>query len=64
MAKTIVLTAEPDGSFTIEAHGYSDGECVKATKELEDELGIVVKRISKNQVAAKAKQGNKLNAGR
>ena len=37
------------GVPTIEAHGYTDGTCRAATKEIEEALGIVEKRKIKSQ---------------
>jgi 3-deoxy-D-manno-octulosonate 8-phosphate phosphatase KdsC-like HAD superfamily phosphatase len=37
----------PDGSLKMEAEGYADATCLKATEELEKELGIVTNRTKK-----------------
>lgn len=39
MKKSIDVIIKPDGSVEIEASGFSGGECLSATKPLEDWLG-------------------------
>lgn len=36
--KYITVTVGDDGSQTLEAHGFSGGDCLKATADLEREL--------------------------
>ena len=43
----IVVDINADGSVTIEGKHFADGECLKATKELERDLGAVAQRTLK-----------------
>jgi len=47
MAKQIEARFLPDGTIEIEAHGYSGPECEKATRALEEALGVVTKKTLK-----------------
>lgn len=38
--KKIQVTITPDGETKIEASGYTGDECLKATKPIEDALGV------------------------
>lgn len=38
--KKITITITPDGETKIEASGYSGDECLKATKSIEEALGV------------------------
>ena len=38
----IEIIVNPDGSLTIEGKNFVDADCKKLTKELEDDLGVVV----------------------
>jgi len=48
MKKQIDVTIMPDGSLKIEAKGFQNKECLKATKELEESLGSVTSRKMKS----------------
>ena len=45
--KSIVVDIHPDGSVKIEAEGYKDNTCLKATEDLEKALGVVKNRTKK-----------------
>lgn len=45
--KTIQVTVAPDGSIKIEGVGFKGAECEKATKFLEDALGVTADRKRK-----------------
>ena len=45
--KKIVITFDSQGGSTMEAFGFSGGECLKATKSLEEALGKVGNRTMK-----------------
>jgi hypothetical protein len=47
--KKLVITFETDGNNTIEAFGFTGGECLKATKSLEEALGKVGSRTMKSE---------------
>jgi hypothetical protein len=40
MPRVIEVTVSPQGQTTIQTKGYSGGECVQASKFLEEALGI------------------------
>jgi len=42
MSKVIVVTVSPKGETKIETKGYSGGDCLQASKFLEEALGVVV----------------------
>ena len=46
--KEIVVSFDEEGNTEIEAIGYTDGACRKATKEIEEALGKVTKRKIKD----------------
>ncbi len=46
--KEIVVKTDKDGNVSIEAFGFSDGECKKATKEIEEAVGGVQSRKMKD----------------
>lgn len=39
--KTIIITIDKKGGSKIEAQGFDDSTCLKATKSVEEALGIV-----------------------
>jgi hypothetical protein len=41
MKKTIEVTIDADGKFTVEAHGFKGTTCHQATKGFEEALGEV-----------------------
>ena len=43
MARIIEVLVTPKGETTIETKGYAGGECLQASKFLEESLGIVTK---------------------
>lgn len=45
--KRIIVDIAPDGSVKIEADGYKDSTCLKATEDLEKALGVVTNRTKK-----------------
>lgn len=45
--KEIIVKPDADGNISIEAFGYTDGECKKATKEIEEAIGEVNSRKMK-----------------
>jgi len=46
--KEILVKTDKDGNVSIEAFGFADGECKKATKEIENALGVVSSRKMKD----------------
>jgi hypothetical protein len=60
--KTITITIDKDGKPTIEAHGFSGGDCLKFTKPIEDALGTETIRQDKPEMflQAESEDGNQL----
>lgn len=52
MSKRIEITFDTDGNPTIEAFGYTGGECKQATQPFEDAAGKVVERKMKGVVCS------------
>jgi hypothetical protein len=61
--KRIVVDCNPDGSVKIEAEGYKDSACLKATEEVEKALGVVKNRTKKPE-ALRAPAGTGLTVGK
>ena len=47
--KQLSIDIFPDGSVKIEAEGYKDSTCLKATEDLEKALGTVKNRVKKTE---------------
>jgi len=47
--KKIEIVIDEEGNSNIEAFGYKDGSCKKATREFEEALGKVTNRKIKDQ---------------
>lgn len=43
MARTIEVVVAPNGETTVQTRGYSGGDCVVASRFLEQELGLTVR---------------------
>lgn len=50
--KQIIVVVSQDGNVKIEASGYSGASCEKATKALEEAMGIPGKRAKKDEFYA------------
>jgi hypothetical protein len=48
MPKKIVYTIDEDGTVTVDAQGFADGECLEATHAVEAAIGQVASRKLKN----------------
>jgi hypothetical protein len=48
--KQIIVTIDKKGGSKIEAFGFQGGECLAATKSIEDALGKLVSRKMKTSV--------------
>lgn len=42
--KMITIDVDKKGNSKIEAHGFDDNTCLKATKSVEEALGVVAKQ--------------------
>lgn len=45
--RELIVTIGKDGNVTIDVQGFSGDGCEEFTKELEEELGVVIKRSKK-----------------
>ena len=45
--RELIVTIGKDGNVTIDVQGFSGEGCEEFTKELEQELGVVIKRSKK-----------------
>jgi hypothetical protein len=52
MHRTIEVTIDPEGGITIEATGFRGNACEKATKEIEEALGVKKARKKKPEYLA------------
>jgi hypothetical protein len=50
MMRSIVVKISPEGATNIEAFGFKDNSCLKATDWLEKALGKPIKRERKSEV--------------
>lgn len=57
MTKKIIVDIDKNGEVKIEAQGYNNKECLKATKDLEEALGKVSDRKMKTQLNTEKEQG-------
>jgi hypothetical protein len=49
--KSIEVTVSKKGEVKVEAKGYDDGGCLKATQSVEEALGKLKKRTNKAEMA-------------
>ena len=61
--KIIEVTVDRKGAVKIEASGYEGGDCLKATKTLEEAMGKMNKRTLKPEHAKNPQVGEKLKIG-
>ena len=54
MKRTIEIIVSPKGDISIDAVGFKGPDCEKATRALEEALGVVQQRIKKPEYLAKA----------
>jgi hypothetical protein len=55
MKRTIEILVSPNGDISINAIGFQGADCEKATKALEEALGVVSRREKKPEYYARAK---------
>jgi hypothetical protein len=48
--KRIVITFKPDGSSNVEAFGFEGDECLDATREIENAIGVAGNRSPKPEM--------------
>jgi fructose-specific phosphotransferase system component IIB len=58
--KEIVVKIKPDGKVMVETNGFVGNECLLASKEIEEMLGIVKKEKKKPEFYIKNKQSIKM----
>jgi hypothetical protein len=49
MARIIEVTVSPNGEATVQTKGYSGGECLQASKFLEQALGVALAEQKTNE---------------
>jgi hypothetical protein len=62
MTKEIVVEIKPDGSVVVEGKGFVGAECTKATKYIEEQLGVKTsfsKKAEYKQTGQQQKAGQK-----
>jgi hypothetical protein len=52
MARSIEVTVSPSGDIAINAVGFQGADCEKATKALEEALGVASNRVKKPEYYA------------
>lgn len=61
--KMITVDVDKKGGSKIEAHGFSDSTCLKATKSIEEALGAVQERGLKPEASVQATVQQGLRVG-
>lgn len=61
--KMITVDVDKRGGTKIEAHGFSDNTCLKATKSIEEALGAVEEQNLKPEASVQATVGQGLTVG-
>lgn len=61
--KKIIITVDKHGGTKIEAEGFSDSTCLKATKSVEEALGVVSDQKLKPEANVKPTIGQGLAIG-
>jgi hypothetical protein len=54
MKRTINVIVSPAGDISIDAVGFQSADCERATKALEEALGVVDNRVKKPEYHARA----------
>jgi hypothetical protein len=60
--KKIIVRVDKKGGTKIEAQGFADNTCLKATASLEEALGVVKEKDLKQEAYVEP-LGNKVNVG-
>jgi Protein of unknown function (DUF2997) len=63
MKKTIEVIVSPQGDISIDAVGFKGADCEKATRFLEEALGVVSNRARKPEYHASANTRNQQKLG-
>jgi len=64
MKPTIEIVVSPTGDFTIEGVGFKGAGCEKATKFLEEALGVVSTKVKKPEFHQRATAQQQQQLGR
>lgn len=62
--ESIEVTVTNKGDVTVEAKGFKDNSCLKATKSVEEVLGVVKKRTNKSEALKQPVVAEKVKIGR
>jgi len=63
MKSTIEVVVSPSGDISIEAVGFKGADCEKATKALEESLGVTKSRVKKPEYYARTTTRNQQRLG-
>ena len=63
MKRTIEIIVSPKGDISIDAIGFKGPDCERATRALEEALGVVQQRVNKPEYLAKATSTNQQKVG-
>lgn len=63
MNRTIEIIIAPTGELQIDAVGFKGPDCEKATKFLEEALGVVGKKVKKPEYHQQARKTNQQKLG-
>lgn len=65
MKRIVELTIGPDGGVKIETSGFTGGDCIKTTSDLESAIGVTSNRNRKKEFyeKQKTKSTNRLKQG-
>lgn len=64
MKPTIEIVVSPAGEFTVEGVGFKGADCEKATKFIEEALGVASRKVHKPEFHQRAKVAQQQNLGR
>ena len=63
MKRTIEITVSPMGDISIDAVGFKGPDCEKATRFLEEALGVVGKKVKKPEYHQSTSTSNQQRLG-
>ncbi len=62
-ARTVEITVSPTGQIAIEAVAFTGADCERATRFLEEALGVVGKKTKKPEFYRRTRQGHQQKLG-
>ena len=64
MKPNIEIIVSPTGDFTVEGVGFKGAECEKATRFIEEALGVVSRKVHKSEFLQRAVVQKQQHLGR